>query len=60
MYMSLLQEPSDIDINDEQDLYEGPVEHLQVRFLSTIAMHLPETLEADAAEALLRNGHTFL
>lgn len=33
MCVSLLQEPSDIDIRDEQELCESPIEHLQVRFL---------------------------
>lgn len=41
-----LQEPSDIDFRDEQELCDSPVEHLQVRFLWTITTHLPEIAEA--------------
>lgn len=50
--MFLLQASSDIDITDEQELCDSPVERLQVRFLWTITVHLPVTPEADAAGAL--------
>lgn len=33
MNVFLLQESSDIDVRDEQELCDSPVEHLQVRLL---------------------------
>lgn len=39
MCVSLLQESSDIDLSDEQELCDSPVEHLHVSFLSAITVH---------------------
>lgn len=52
MCVFLLQESSDIDMRDEQELCNRPVELLQVSFLWTIIMHLPETVKSNTAGAL--------
>ena len=59
MCVFLLQESSDIDMRDEQELCDSPVELLQVSFYSTITMHLPETVGSDTAGALFSEmyGH---
>lgn len=43
-----LQDSSDIDMKDEQDLCDSPVDHFTVSFLLYDPMHLPGTMKADA------------
>lgn len=53
MLVFLLQELSDVDLSDEQELCDSLVEDLQVSFLWTVTdHHLPASVEADTAGAL--------